>query len=87
MRPLTPEDFEVTNTSALVFMEAAKLACTLGRILDLRFRWPEDGESEVSTPSVFPYRLHMPTSEFVLVGTSCLRLWGLLAQGHCGITQ
>ncbi|OQV04376.1 hypothetical protein CLAIMM_09267 isoform 2 [Cladophialophora immunda] len=47
VKTLTKGDFEVPNIPAMLFMEAAKLACILGRITDLRFRWPEDGEVEV----------------------------------------
>jgi hypothetical protein len=38
--PPTADDFEVVNRPAVLFMELAKLATILGRILDLHARRP-----------------------------------------------
>ncbi|RJE23261.1 hypothetical protein PHISCL_04418 [Aspergillus sclerotialis] len=46
VRPLMEEDFETHGVQSLLFMELVKLACILGRILDLRWRPAEHAQIE-----------------------------------------
>ncbi|GAB1205886.1 hypothetical protein APSETT445_004565 [Aspergillus pseudonomiae] len=45
-RPLAEEDFECPGIQPLLFMQLAKIASILGRILDLRWRAPKDIQTQ-----------------------------------------
>ncbi|KAE8407803.1 fungal-specific transcription factor domain-containing protein [Aspergillus pseudonomiae] len=45
-RPLAEEDFECPGIQPLLFMQLAKIASILGRILDLRWRAPKDIQAQ-----------------------------------------
>lgn len=50
VRPLIEEDFESSDIQSLLFIELAKIVGILGSILDLRWRYTKDVQTQVCAP-------------------------------------
>lgn len=50
VRPLIEEDFESSDIQSLLFIELANIVGILGSILDLRWRYTKDVQTQVCAP-------------------------------------